>query len=252
MRSHQGLRGDPYGFRTSVALRRRLQNVITSADQPAAMVHPEMPVEVRRAALPRVRAAPDDDRPADAALGAQRIVSAEVEVRPDSAWVRHGAQTARVGAHPMRDARVPAGRRGRRGGGRRQRRRRQQRRGRRRRRRRRRGRHARLAEVAVLLVLRLLLHRPQAPPDVRRGGRRDDRYAPRCRRRRRRRAATTARKSDDRSPEPFLAASLPSPPVTRFYSLRMIQLASGRALSGPTVITRARLCAGNSLSPKRR
>jgi len=65
--------------------------VITSADQSTSVVHPEMPVQIRRAALPRVCAAPDDDRSADAALGAQRIVSTQVEVRPDSAGVRHGA-----------------------------------------------------------------------------------------------------------------------------------------------------------------
>lgn len=143
--------------------------VITSADQPAAVMHPEMPVQIRRAALAWVRAAPDDDRPADAALGAQRIVSAQVEVRPDRTGVRHRAQAARMGAHPVRDAPVTAGRRRR---GRRRRRRRQQRR--RRRWRRRRGRHARVVEITVLLVLRLLLHRQDAP-DVRRGGRRRSR-----------------------------------------------------------------------------
>lgn len=153
--------------------------VITPADQPATVVHPEMPVQIRRTALPRIRTAPDNDRPADAALGAQRIVSAQVEVRPDSAGVRHSAQAARVRAHPVRDGRVPARRRRRRGRRWRRWRRRQQRRCRRRRWCRRRGWHARLAEIAVLLVLRLLLHRPQTPPDVRRGGRRNDRCAPR-------------------------------------------------------------------------
>lgn len=50
-----------------------------------------MPMQVRRAALARIRAAPDHDRPTDTALCAQRIVSAQVEVRPDSAGIRHGA-----------------------------------------------------------------------------------------------------------------------------------------------------------------
>lgn len=65
--------------------------MVSSADQPAAVMHSEMPMQIRRAALTRIRAAPDDDRPADTALCAQRIVGAQVEVRPDSAGIRHGA-----------------------------------------------------------------------------------------------------------------------------------------------------------------
>lgn len=92
--------------------------MVSSADQPAAVVYPEVPVQVSRPALTGVRTAPDDDRPADTALCAQRIVSAQVEVRPDRAGISHGAQAARVGAYPVGDAAVPAGRR-RRGRGRR-------------------------------------------------------------------------------------------------------------------------------------
>lgn len=95
-------------------------------------------------------------------------------MRPDSAGIRHGAQTARVGAHSVRD--MPAG-------GRRRGRRRRGRRGRGRwwweqgRRRRRRRRHTRLVEVAILLVLRFLLHRETLPDVVRRSRR--DRFFPR-------------------------------------------------------------------------
>lgn len=78
-------------------------------------MHPEMPVQVGRAALARVCTAPDDDRAADTALGAKRVVNAQVEVRPDRTRVCHGAQTARVRAHPVRDIGVSTGRRRRRG-----------------------------------------------------------------------------------------------------------------------------------------
>jgi len=90
--------------------------VVSSADQPAAVVHPEMPVQVRRAALAWVRAAPDNDRATDTTLCAQRVVGAQVKVRPDRAGVRHCAQTARMRTHPMRDVAVPTGRRRRRRG----------------------------------------------------------------------------------------------------------------------------------------
>lgn len=144
--------------------------MVSSANQPAAVMYPEMPMQIRGATLTRIRAAPNDDRPADTALCAQRIVSAQVEVRPNSAGIRHGAQTARVGAYPVRDATVPAGRRGR---GRRRRGRRgrwwwwwEQGRWRRRRRR-----HTRLVEVAVLFVLRFLFHRETLSNVVRRSRR---------------------------------------------------------------------------------
>jgi len=50
--------------------------MITSADQSAPVMYPEMPVQICRSALARIRTASNDNRPADAALGAQRIVSA--------------------------------------------------------------------------------------------------------------------------------------------------------------------------------
>lgn len=127
-----------------------------------------MPVQIRRAALARVRAASHDDGPADTALCAQRIVSAQVEVRPDSAGVRHGAQAARVRAHTVGDVPVPAGRRRRRRG---RLRRQQRRRGRRRAGRR--GHTRVVVEITVLLVLGLLLHHDRLPNIVR-GGRRHD------------------------------------------------------------------------------
>ena len=74
--------------------------MINFANEPTAMVHPKMTVQVGGAALSGVGSAADDDSATNATLRAQRIIHAQVKVRPDRAGIGHRAQTARVRAHP--------------------------------------------------------------------------------------------------------------------------------------------------------
>lgn len=73
--------------------------MVTSTNEPTAVMHPEVAMEIGGAALTWIGATANDNRAAQATLGTQRVVYAKIKVRPNGAGVCHCPEAPRVSAN---------------------------------------------------------------------------------------------------------------------------------------------------------